>query len=99
VTSRRPAWSATVRVRLESPTLAGWLERALLPEASHEVPRARTSVRRRGPSVELRVDAADAGAMRAALNTYLGWVALSVATAGAARTTRAAGEALISRPS
>jgi hypothetical protein len=53
--------------------------------------------------VELRVAAADAGAMRAALNTYLGWIALSLATVGAAGTatqTRSrdlGGEALISR--
>jgi tRNA threonylcarbamoyladenosine modification (KEOPS) complex Pcc1 subunit len=93
----RPAWSATVRVRAESARLALWLEKALGPEAAREVPRARTTVRRTGPTLELRVEAADAGAMRAALNTYLGWVALSVATAGTASAATAAGEALISR--
>jgi len=49
------------------------------------------------------MEASDAGAMRAALNTYLGWVALSLATVGAAVGAPgapgpgAAGEALISR--
>jgi tRNA threonylcarbamoyladenosine modification (KEOPS) complex Pcc1 subunit len=101
VTPRRPAWSAVVRVRAHDATFAGWLERALSPEAAREVPRARTTVRRAGATLELRVEATDAGAMRAALNTYLGRVALLVATAGAARPAArapAAGEALISRP-
>ena len=93
----RPAWTARVRVRAGNVRLAAWLERALRPEAAREVPRARTTVRRTGPTLELRVEAVDAGAMRAALNTYLGWVALSVATAGAAGVATAAGEALISR--
>jgi tRNA threonylcarbamoyladenosine modification (KEOPS) complex Pcc1 subunit len=99
----RPPWSATVRLRTGRAELARWLERALLPEAAREVPRARTVVRRAGAIVELRVEASDAGAMRAALNTYLGWVALSLATLGAAAPTLAASddggaaEALISR--
>jgi len=83
--SRRPPWSATVRLATGDRELAGWLERALRPEAAREVPRARTAVRRTGATVELRMEASDAGAMRAALNTYLGWVALSLATARAAR--------------
>ncbi len=95
--SRPPAWTAVVRVSAGSARLAGWLERALAPEAAREVPRARAVVRRVGRSVELRLEAGDAGAMRAALNTYLGWVALSVATAGAAAGAELAGEALISR--
>jgi tRNA threonylcarbamoyladenosine modification (KEOPS) complex Pcc1 subunit len=33
----------------------------------------------------LSISARDSGAMRAALNTYLGWVHLSLATAQAAR--------------
>jgi len=84
MTSRRAPWSATVRLAAGRVELARWLERALSPEAAREVPRARTTVHRTGSTVELRVSARDAGAMRAALNTYLGWVSLSLATVGAA---------------
>ena len=103
MTRRRSPWSATVRLATGRAELARWLERALRPEAAREVPRARTTLRRSGASVELRVVASDAGAMRAALNTYLGWIALSLATVRAAEadgvTPPAAGgsEALISR--
>ncbi|HTW40633.1 MAG TPA: KEOPS complex subunit Pcc1 [Thermoplasmata archaeon] len=74
-------WTAVVRVRASSERTAEMLERALRPEADREVPRARARLSR--PSareVELDVTARDGGAMRAALNTYLGWVALSAAT-------------------
>jgi tRNA threonylcarbamoyladenosine modification (KEOPS) complex Pcc1 subunit len=84
VTRRRPPWSATVRLATGRGELARWLEQALSPEAAREVPRARTTLRRTPSGIELRVEASDAGAMRAALNTYLGWVALSLATVGAA---------------
>ncbi len=76
-------WSASLRLSTGSPELARWLEAALRPEASREVPRARFDLRRVGARLELEVAAQDAGAMRAALNTYLGWIALSLATAEA----------------
>jgi tRNA threonylcarbamoyladenosine modification (KEOPS) complex Pcc1 subunit len=104
VSRRRPPWSATVRLRADRTELARWLERALRPEAAREVPRARTVVRRVGPVLELTVEATDAGAMRAALNTYLGWIALSLGAVGAAGSAPppppkgSAGEAVISRP-
>jgi tRNA threonylcarbamoyladenosine modification (KEOPS) complex Pcc1 subunit len=104
VSRRRAPWSATVRLATGQAELARWLERALAPEAAREVPRAETTIRRSGATVELCVRAADAGAMRAALNTYLGWLALSLATVGAAGEGAgegpgsASGEALISRP-
>lgn len=80
------AWTASVRIRVDDPTLAEWLEQALRPEASREVPRAHAELRRgEGASLELAVTARDSGAMRAALNTYLGWIHLSLATAHAAR--------------
>jgi len=90
MTGRSPRWTATVRVSTGRTELARWLLRALAPEAAREVPRARTTLRQTGAVVELRVEAADAGAMRAALNTYLGWVALSLATVTAAGTAPAA---------
>lgn len=78
-------WTATVRVDLGDPTTADWLEQALRPEASREVPRARAELRREGGrSLEITISAQDSGAMRAALNTYLGWIHLSLATVRAA---------------
>ena len=79
-------WTATVRVRTTDDRTAEMLERALRPEAEREVPRARADLRRPRPNeIELAVVARDAGAMRAALNTYLGWVSLSVQTLRSAR--------------
>jgi tRNA threonylcarbamoyladenosine modification (KEOPS) complex Pcc1 subunit len=77
-------WTATVTLRLSDPMLAAWVERALLPEAAREVPRSRAEVRPvAGGGLELTISARDSGAMRAALNTYLGWIHLSLATARA----------------
>jgi len=79
-------WSASVRIRVDDPTVRDWLAEALSPEASREVPRAHAQLHRgEGASLELRITARDSGAMRAALNTYLGWIHLSLATAQAAR--------------
>ncbi len=79
-------WTATLTVRSTGPEFAGWLEQALRPEASREVPRARAEIRRtEGGVVEVAIVARDVGALRAALNTYLGWIHLSVATVRAAR--------------
>ncbi|MGI0129920.1 MAG: KEOPS complex subunit Pcc1 [Thermoplasmata archaeon] len=77
-----PTWTATVRVRTGDPRLSEMLERSLRPEAEREVRRAHAELRRSSEdSLELAIDAHDLGALRAALNTYLGWVALSLATA------------------
>jgi tRNA threonylcarbamoyladenosine modification (KEOPS) complex Pcc1 subunit len=79
------SWTASVRVRVEDPSVANWVERALRPEASREVPRASADLRRTTDRMlELTITALDSGAMRAALNTYLGWIHLSLATARAA---------------
>ncbi len=100
MTRPAPRWSATVAVAARRAELARRLEQALAPEAAREVPRARTTIRRRGAKVVLEVRAEDAGALRAALNTYLGWVALSLAADRVARAARPAprrSEVLISR--
>jgi tRNA threonylcarbamoyladenosine modification (KEOPS) complex Pcc1 subunit len=79
-------WTARIVVRPEEPELAEWLAQALGPEVAREVPRARAEVRTPAPgTVEVGIHARDAGAMRAAVNTYLGWVQLSLATAEAVR--------------
>lgn len=82
-----PVWRATVRVQPPGGTTAHWLLEVLSPEAAREVPRARATLRELPDgAVELAVDAADAGAMRAAINTYLGWIDLALATLAASRT-------------
>jgi len=79
-------WNASVRLQVDDPSIAEWLEQALRPEASREVPRARADLTRgAGAALELSIAAKDSWAMRAALNTYLGWIHLSLATAQAAR--------------
>jgi tRNA threonylcarbamoyladenosine modification (KEOPS) complex Pcc1 subunit len=79
-------WEARIVVRLPDGASAGWLAAALAPEASRDVPRARAEVRSvDATTVELVVTARDTGAIRAALNTYLGWVHLALSTARAAR--------------
>ena len=86
MTENEAGWQATVTVRLSDPVLGEWLERALRPEAAREVPRAGASIRQAPDgSVEVAMVARGAGALRAALNTYRGWIDLSLATSRAAR--------------
>jgi tRNA threonylcarbamoyladenosine modification (KEOPS) complex Pcc1 subunit len=88
VTTGEEPWTATLRIRTGDPTLVGWIERALRPEAAREVPRSTAEIRLDPDgTVTIVITARDSGAMRAALNTYLGWVHLSFATARAASTT------------
>ena len=75
-------WTATVSIALADRVQADWLASALGPESAREVPRAGATIGREAPAtVRIDIRAADAGAMRAALNTYLGWVGLAIATA------------------
>jgi tRNA threonylcarbamoyladenosine modification (KEOPS) complex Pcc1 subunit len=70
-------WSARVLVVRPGPESAGRLEAALAPELSREVPRTRVRLLRPEPNaVELEIRARDTGAVRAGLNTLLGWIAL-----------------------
>lgn len=79
-------WIVRVTVHVESAEVADWLARALGAEVGREVPRSRAQVRRAAEkTVEVGIEAHDSGALRAALNTYLGWVHLALATARAAR--------------
>ena len=80
------AWTATLSVRRADPRAAERLFAALVPEAAREVPRARATLERPDPStVQIRLTARDTGALRAAFNTYLGWVLLAERTESAAR--------------
>ncbi|HTT73353.1 MAG TPA: KEOPS complex subunit Pcc1 [Thermoplasmata archaeon] len=87
MTAPSAGWRATIDVTLPDPGWCRWIEQALAPEVAREVPRARARVERRGShGLAIEIEARDAGGVRAALNTYLGWVQLSVAAlrAGAA---------------
>jgi tRNA threonylcarbamoyladenosine modification (KEOPS) complex Pcc1 subunit len=83
-------WTATLTVRRREPAAAARLYAALLPEAAREVPRARARVEHPSPNeVRIALTARDTGALRAAFNTYLGWIALADRTEVAGRTTPA----------
>jgi len=78
-------WLAIVQIRRPTSDGADRVAQALAPEVSREVPRARAELSRPTPtSIELRITAADTSACRAALNTYLAWVGLVLATEQAA---------------
>lgn len=81
------SWTAHLAIRPVGVSTSHWLYQALEPEAAREVPRARATISE-GPdgTLEIEVEAADAGALRAALNTYLGWLDLALTTLGSART-------------
>lgn len=74
-------WRLTLTVRSESREELGWLQRALEPELAREVPRttARAGVDPTGALV-IEIEARDTGAVRAAANTYLGWIRLAEET-------------------
>ena len=77
--SRSSNWVATVIVQRPTRELADRLEEALRPEAGREVPHSRVTLARRGNrALALEIRAASTGNLRAALNTYLGWVDLAV---------------------
>jgi tRNA threonylcarbamoyladenosine modification (KEOPS) complex Pcc1 subunit len=81
-----PAWTAIITVHRPDGPSAQRIERALAPEAAREVPRSRARMRR--PSereIVLEVEADDTGALRAAINAYLGWVRLALEAEDVAR--------------
>jgi KEOPS complex subunit Pcc1 len=49
----------------------------LAPEVGRELPRTETDIIRNGDTVTITVSAKDASAMRAALNSYLGWIRIT----------------------
>ena len=49
----------------------------LSPEIGRELPRTETNISRDGDTVTIRVEATDTSAMRAALNSYLGWIRIT----------------------
>jgi tRNA threonylcarbamoyladenosine modification (KEOPS) complex Pcc1 subunit len=70
-------WQAVISVDRDE-ARAERLVRTLAPEAAREVPRARCEIVRVAPGrMELRIETRDTGSLRAALNTYLGWISLT----------------------
>ena len=79
MTPSASGWNATITVRRPDPRSAERIERALAPEAAREVPRSRARMIRASERVVvLEVEADDTGALRAALNAYLGWIRLAL---------------------
>ncbi|MCI4327341.1 MAG: hypothetical protein L3K16_06880 [Thermoplasmata archaeon] len=81
-----PRWTAKFTVDLESAESADHLLAALVPEATREVPKTSATLGRpSGTQVTIDVRASDAGSLRAAANTYLGWVDLAAGSELVAR--------------
>ena len=79
-------WVATIDIERGTRTAAEHLVRTLAPEVQREVPRARSVVERKATThVVITIHARDTGALRAGLNTYLGWLDLVEATEKVAR--------------
>lgn len=86
------AWKARIVVRRPDGASSVHLERALRPEAAREVPRSHaTLVRLDDRTILLEVEASDTGALRAAVNAFLGWVRLALAAESVARDSGRAG--------
>jgi tRNA threonylcarbamoyladenosine modification (KEOPS) complex Pcc1 subunit len=84
--TRGPPWVATIDIDRGTPMAAEHLVRTLAPEVQREVPRARSIVERKATThVVITIRARDTGALRAGLNTYLGWLDLVEATEEVAR--------------
>jgi len=49
----------------------------LSPEIGRELPRTDTNITRDNDTVIIKVEAKDVSAMRAALNSYLGWIRIT----------------------
>lgn len=83
--SSETGWTGRLEVDCADPAAASQLYQVLAPEAEREVPRARTRLEPpEGRTLVLRLETRDTGALRAAVQTYLGWVQLVGATARSA---------------
>jgi tRNA threonylcarbamoyladenosine modification (KEOPS) complex Pcc1 subunit len=79
-------WEARVSVRSAEGEVLDRLARTLGPEAAGEGTRLTARVvRAPDGALELELSARDTSSMRAALNTYLGWVHLALRTSRVAR--------------
>jgi tRNA threonylcarbamoyladenosine modification (KEOPS) complex Pcc1 subunit len=79
--SELSSWTAVVRIHRARAADAARLFAALEPEAAREVPRTQVALRRpSAETVEITLHARDTGALRAGVNTFLGWIALAERT-------------------
>jgi KEOPS complex subunit Pcc1 len=62
---------------LESNVNADVIVSVLAPEIGRELPRTESDIIRNGNTVTITMKAKDASAMRAALNSYLGWIRIT----------------------
>ena len=70
--------SAMLTFDFDSLRQADAVEAALRPELGDDVPGSRSALRRDGATLVLDLEAEDAGALRAALNSYLRWTQLAL---------------------
>ncbi len=78
-------WTARVRAHRPDAAAAERLSQVLGPEVEREIPRCRAVLNRPDPrTVEIEVTAAESGAIRAAMNAYLGWIRLALDAEGVA---------------
>ncbi|MCI4348774.1 MAG: hypothetical protein L3J93_00940 [Thermoplasmata archaeon] len=78
---RRPAgaWQARISIDRTDAASTDHLERVLRPESAREVPRTRARIVRSGrKQLAIDVDCEDAGALRAGMNAFLGWIDLAL---------------------
>ena len=73
---------AEIRIEGEDATI---LRKALSPEAGREIPGTRVRVSGRGTTLTLTIEAEDAGALRAAVNSYLRWADVAAGVVREAR--------------
>ena len=75
---------ARAEIRIEGED-AAILRKSLAPEAGREIPGTRVRVAGRGDALTLTIEAEDAGALRAAVNSYLRWADVAAGVAREAR--------------
>jgi len=73
---------AEIRIHGEE---AAILRKSLAPEAGREIPGTRVRIAGRGPTVTLTIEAEDASALRAAVNSYLRWADVAAGVVKEAR--------------
>jgi tRNA threonylcarbamoyladenosine modification (KEOPS) complex Pcc1 subunit len=61
------------------------LRDSLGPEAKRTIPRTSVTIDDKGGILHIEIEAADVNALRAAINSYLGWVSVGMGTAALAR--------------
>ncbi|MFQ6128763.1 MAG: KEOPS complex subunit Pcc1 [Thermoplasmata archaeon] len=66
----------SARITLRGPNIS-LIGKSLLPETSKEIPRARVKLESGKDALDIIIEADDTGALRATVNAYLRWAAVS----------------------